>query len=41
VTSATATGDDRHGYRRQLFALLGEHVLPQFAGRAGAPATGR
>ena len=32
VTSATSVGDERHGYRRQLFALLETHVLPQ-AGR--------
>jgi CubicO group peptidase (beta-lactamase class C family) len=32
VTSATAVSDERHGYRRQLFALLETHVLPQ-AGR--------
>ena len=28
VTSSTATSDERHGYRRQLFDLIGEHVLP-------------
>jgi CubicO group peptidase (beta-lactamase class C family) len=32
VTSATAVSDERHGYRRQLFALLEAHVLPP-AGR--------
>ena len=35
VTSSTATSDERHGYRRQLFGLLGEHILP--AVQASAP----
>ena len=33
VTSSTAVSDERHGYRRQLFDLLEDHVLPQFAER--------
>ena len=28
VTSSTTVSDERRGYRRQLFALLEEHVLP-------------
>jgi CubicO group peptidase (beta-lactamase class C family) len=28
VASSTATSDERHGYRRQLFDLLETHVLP-------------
>ncbi len=30
VTSSTAMSDERWGYRRRLFELLGTHVLPRF-----------
>ena len=33
VTSSTAAGDERRGYRRELIALLETHILPQAAGR--------
>ena len=32
ITSSTAVSDERHGYRRQLFALLEQHVLPRVGG---------
>jgi len=33
VTSSTTTGDERHGYRRQLFDLIGTYILPTVAER--------
>ena len=39
VTSATTVGEDRWGYRRQLFDLLASHVLPNFDERAPDIAT--
>jgi CubicO group peptidase (beta-lactamase class C family) len=35
VTSSTTTSDERHGYRRALFDLLEEHVLPVVEARNG------
>jgi CubicO group peptidase (beta-lactamase class C family) len=37
ITSSTAVSDERHGYRRQLFDLLEDHVLPQFEERGATP----
>ncbi|CAN5654622.1 hypothetical protein BH23ACI1_BH23ACI1_23610 [soil metagenome] len=33
VTSNPNVSDERHGYRRRLFDLLGAHVLPVAGGR--------
>jgi CubicO group peptidase (beta-lactamase class C family) len=34
VTSSTAAGDERRGYRRQLFDLLETHILPRVAAQS-------
>lgn len=37
VTSSTAVSDERHGYRRQLFSLIGDGILPAVAASPQAP----
>jgi CubicO group peptidase (beta-lactamase class C family) len=32
VTSSTVASEERHGYRRRLFSLIGQHVLDPIAG---------